>query len=737
MHLFSNFVFALPFPRVGPRSISVLLLSTIVGCGEDTGIRNTDDLLLPDDIVRSPEKVKISRSVPFLPSATDEYGRRGVARIINRSEESGEVSLVAIDDEGTSFGPLKLYIGGNTSKQFNSVDLENGSSALGLEGSTGRGKGSWRLEISGELDFEVLSYVEMLDGSYTPMDATVSWRDGALHVPIFDIGHETTHTSQLRLINLGDEHGTINVTGTDDRGTQRASWVSIEVPPQATRTYSASELETGAAQDFGGAFTGGTGTLRLALQSKQPFSVLSLSSSTNGHMTNLSSVAVNESTEDHSVPFLPSTSNPWMWEGLVRVINYSDVSGDVSINAIDDTGREYGPLILNIGAYETKHFTSRDLESGNDELNLIGKTGPGEGDWRLSLRSDFAIEVLAYVRMSDGLLTNVHDTVQREGTVHRVFTFHSSVLTHLMSRLRIVNPSTNDTLVAIYGIDDAGEMAAEPVLVRVYAGSTRTLTAFELESGIDGSAGLGNSNSSWQLLVESERPVTVLHLMHDSTGRIANVSHGSPHGRTFVADFAFGQQGFEADFADYPPADGSGYGLISDYKSLPDPFESVSALFLSGVNHSDDLFMFFRGQVGGFVPGASYDVLVTTEIVTDTPSGCFGIGGAPGESVWIKMGVTTIEPKPVLEGSWLRMNVDIGRQSNGASHVVVLGNVANHRDCEESSRWERKEFVDRLLPAPVSVPADGRVWLLLGVDSGFEGRTEVYFTRARVVFRRK
>ena len=39
-------------------------------------------------------------------------------------------------------------------------------------------------------------------------------------------------------------------------------------------------------------------------------------------------------------------------------------------------------------------------------------------------------------------------------------------------------------------------------------------------------------------------------------------------------------------------------------------------------------------------------------------------------------------------------------------------------------------------PAGVAASADGRAWLLIGVDSGFESRTDVYFTRASVTLTR-
>ena len=197
-------------------------------------------------------------------------------------------------------------------------------------------------------------------------------------------------------------------------------------------------------------------------------------------------------------------------------------------------------------------------------------------------------------------------------------------------------------------------------------------------------------------------------------------------------DFDEGPLGFVAGFADYPPAHEEIYELTSGHRALPPPLESRSGLFISGVNRSDDLFMFFKGAIVGLTPGASYAVEVSVEIATSTPSGCVGVGGAPGESVWIKAGVTAEEPVGVVDDSYLRMNIDIGNQSNSGAQAVVLGNVANSRSCEQSPEWELKALERQAIPASVSVPADGRAWLLIGADSGFESRTDVYFTRASV-----
>ena len=44
--------------------------------------------------------------------------------------------------------------------------------------------------------------------------------------------------------------------------------------------------------------------------------------------------------------------------------------------------------MLSIGAGETVHFNSNDLELGNTAKGLSGSTGAGVGDWRLVLSSE-------------------------------------------------------------------------------------------------------------------------------------------------------------------------------------------------------------------------------------------------------------------------------------------------------------------------------------------------------------
>jgi hypothetical protein len=198
----------------------------------------------------------------------------------------------------------------------------------------------------------------------------------------------------------------------------------------------------------------------------------------------------------------------------------------------------------------------------------------------------------------------------------------------------------------------------------------------------------------------------------------------------FRFDFTAGAQGWVAGFADHHPGDDAFLELTSDYRALPAPLGPGSALFISGNNHTDDLFMFFTREVRGLTPGARYRVTSDVRFATNVPQGCGGVGGSPGESVWLKAGASTTEPRTIVDGEgWLRLTADKGNQAVGGKDLVVLGTIENSRPCELSALvWEVKTLKSATGESEVTASPDGAVWLVAGTDSGFEATTSLFYT---------
>ena len=199
-------------------------------------------------------------------------------------------------------------------------------------------------------------------------------------------------------------------------------------------------------------------------------------------------------------------------------------------------------------------------------------------------------------------------------------------------------------------------------------------------------------------------------------------------------DFSTGFQGWEADFADYPVGKEAEWAISSGLAFLPAPLDgNRRAILLTGANQSDDLFMYITRGLTDLVPNGRYAVRFRVSLATDAPRSCTGVGGAPGESVVLKVGATSTMPERIIDAArYYRTNFDYGSQLNGGRDVSPVGNLANSNANCFAPRYEMKEFDSGATPRTFTADATGRLWLIVGIDSGFEGTTTAYITAVRV-----
>lgn len=206
--------------------------------------------------------------------------------------------------------------------------------------------------------------------------------------------------------------------------------------------------------------------------------------------------------------------------------------------------------------------------------------------------------------------------------------------------------------------------------------------------------------------------------------------------RVVDTDFTAASGAWTPAFSDYSEGMEDGMELVAGRRELPDnvdrsTVQADSAMYLAGSNHSDDLFMYLKRPLDGLEANTAYRIDYRVEIATAAPSDCVGIGGPPGEAVWVKGGAAPVEPERQPSDGYL--NVDKGNQSTGGPNAVVLGNIANQlSECTGRGVYTRK-----VLRSPsaesltVESDSDGRLWLFVGTESGFEGRTGLFYLRVR------
>lgn len=228
----------------------------------------------------------------------------------------------------------------------------------------------------------------------------------------------------------------------------------------------------------------------------------------------------------------------------------------------------------------------------------------------------------------------------------------------------------------------------------------------------------------------TQRVIAFVFLCSAAACRPADISPTLPLTDVlYESNFSAGTDGWNADFSDYSPANGD-MQLRSDWTVLPKPLDSTRrSIMLSGMNRSDDLFMYLARSLTALQPNHDYKLVFDIELASPYATNSFGIGGSPGSSVYVKAGASTIEPKRQLVNDFYEINVDKGNQAGGGKDVLVLGNIGAGEDVEQYTLISRTNA-----DAPLTVRSDsnGQIWLIVGTDSGYEGLTTLYYSRIKV-----
>ncbi|MDF2177113.1 hypothetical protein P2G88_02500 [Aliiglaciecola sp. CAU 1673] len=190
-----------------------------------------------------------------------------------------------------------------------------------------------------------------------------------------------------------------------------------------------------------------------------------------------------------------------------------------------------------------------------------------------------------------------------------------------------------------------------------------------------------------------------------------------------ISSFEQTSDNWSAGFSDYDAGSADTYDLAFGVKTLPDE-SGHKGFMLSGNNRSDDLFMFIKRQLTGLRANSRYLAELEVKFLSNAGEGCMGIGGAPGESVFVKFGFGTVEPKQ--QGYYL--NLDIGSQAQGGNNAIVLGNVAaKDSDCSGTTFAPKTITTTAQHRLELTTDSQGSVWLFVGTDSGYEGLTTLYY----------
>ncbi|RED61814.1 copper amine oxidase N-terminal domain-containing protein [Cohnella lupini] len=230
-------------------------------------------------------------------------------------------------------------------------------------------------------------------------------------------------------------------------------------------------------------------------------------------------------------------------------------------------------------------------------------------------------------------------------------------------------------------------------------------------------------------------------LSWDPKSKWATAKSSDAIGQSVAVQYSFANdaEGWAGGFADLPVKhEDTDFRLINKWTKLPTIGNQTSnGILLSGMNRSDDLFIYTAKKLtgkDGLKPNTTYRVKLSFQLATDEANDSMGVGGAPGASVYVKAGVLNFEPKAneVNESEgvpFYRMNLDKGNQSTDGKDMHLVGDAAKPAGSKEGFQFKEMQS-----DSVVKTGANGEAYLIIGTDSGYEGLSTLYISNVKAVF---
>jgi hypothetical protein len=186
-------------------------------------------------------------------------------------------------------------------------------------------------------------------------------------------------------------------------------------------------------------------------------------------------------------------------------------------------------------------------------------------------------------------------------------------------------------------------------------------------------------------------------------------------------------------FSDYPVGEESNYELSFEHVALPDPLDkSIKALKVSGINHSDDLLSVIYKKIDGLLPGVTYKVSCNMEFASNACISCAGVGGSPNLALGAG-GISFTPANKIEDGQvkYYRPNFSVKIQSGESNEVMkVMGKIG----AGEGYNIPYKLLTLNNVSDPINLTTNtnGELWIIVGVDSGYEGQTTLYYKQITI-----
>jgi len=196
--------------------------------------------------------------------------------------------------------------------------------------------------------------------------------------------------------------------------------------------------------------------------------------------------------------------------------------------------------------------------------------------------------------------------------------------------------------------------------------------------------------------------------------------------RTMISEFDTGLEGWRGDYALYNKADTTKIGFRMERDSLPAIIDSTRwSLRLEATNAGDSIFLFLKKKMTGLNPDKTYTIDFDIDVASNFPD----LPNGSGKNINIKAGASATEPVK-LGNTYLTPSIKKGLWDKDGAEMAIIGDVVNKASRAVYEIINRKNDSKTIAVKP---DANGTIWICIGEDTRYDGKTVLYYDRIKIV----
>jgi hypothetical protein len=210
-----------------------------------------------------------------------------------------------------------------------------------------------------------------------------------------------------------------------------------------------------------------------------------------------------------------------------------------------------------------------------------------------------------------------------------------------------------------------------------------------------------------------------------------------------VSKFTFEQdvEGWQPSYTNYAPSSEDSFKFSFTYTKFHVASDTVRAMVQTAYNKNSKLFMYVKRQISGLTPNKTYSITIKVHLYSQLRVPFTGDTTSNSKGSFLKVGVFRNEPindtipDSLITGEYIIIpGFDPGQVTTDGADMIYVGKISFTGVNQSPDFLEATNTGKEILE---TADNDGKVWIVIGVDTNIPVYQSIYYSGIGIQFEEK